>query len=461
MTAIMLLLTCCTQVNDNLGMGIVPPNQQVTVKFAQLKNGINTYTTITDSIVTSGMSWVYAGSTTDKKFGRTDISAIAQFFPLYRSDTVDYGAARGQVADSMWILSNFKYVAGDTLVTNKFDVYRVDERLYGDSTYYSGLNYKDYVESLPMFSCEFTGNATGANYDTLRLKVNDKTLAEAFMNELLSLDTLYYTDSTKFVDKFKGLCITPTPTSTTNNTIYKFGLGYSNSDSYFTMLVFYGHDYLTETPDEVEDIIVRSYVVSNNTTYTIGAAMSCFDHDYTGTPIEGQYVYDYEKDWGATRSTTYVQGFLGVTGSLELTDDFVTELKALVPEGGNVFINQALLRVALADISDATLDAAPERFGTYFDYAKLSAIPDYNYYYEKNNSLKLNYDGYLNRSHGYYNMDIAVYLQKLLDGDYTAPYRLTLGMAAYDYLTEGQVALLGTGSATPVTIDLTYTIIGK
>ena len=89
-------------------------------------------------------------------------------------------------------------------------------------------------------------------------------------------------------------------------------------------------------------------------------------------------------------------------------------------------------------------------------------MADYGYLYEQTYDTELAYGGYLNRTFGYYSMDLALYLQELLhDENGEVPRRITLGMDAYAYLEDAMVALDLSGSELPVKFDITYTIIGK
>jgi len=464
MSALAVSITGCTKVDDNLGVNIIPSGQQMSVAFASLQNGINTYITLSDSIKTSGLDYAYFGRMKEDGFGITTASALVQFTPSSRTDTIVY-TNRTSVPDSLWILASTTWLGGDTLKTETFDVYRLKKRMYQDSTYYSGINYKEYIDSAPMFTCTMTGGGSGTSaYDTLRLKVANAALAAAFMNELWNMDTLYYTNDTLFIDKFNGLCLTPSGTSPEDAAIYGINLTWSSTYGPYSYLMFFGHDYLTGGDASVaEDQIRRAYKISDNTSHTKQAAATSIVHDYSTTSFASQININPQKsnNLGSPVSTTYVQGVLGVTTTVEFTDDFVAELKALVPEGKSIFINQAVMYAAVKEPSYADFDVAPTRLGTYTNYGAISAVADYNYYYEANSqSVTLSYGGYLNRSHGWYSMDIAIYMQQLLNGK-ESTRRLTLGMSAYDYFTLGRVALLGTGSATPVKLSLTYTVIGK
>ena len=113
--------------------------------------------------------------------------------------------------------------------------------------------------------------------------------------------------------------------------------------------------------------------------------------------------------------------------------------------------------VELADKDYLLYDYAPARLGSYLKYSTIDPVADYNYYYEANYDTTLNYGGEFNRTHGYYTMDLSVYMQQLLQGTEGVSPRVTLGMTAYEYMDPGVVKLAGTGS---VRVEVTYTLLG-
>ena len=55
-------------------------------------------------------------------------------------------------------------------------------------------------------------------------------------------------------------------------------------------------------------------------------------------------------------------------------------------------------------------------------------------------------------------MDLAIYMQQLIQGTEDITPRVTLGMTAYEYMDPGVVKLAGTGS---VKVVVTYTLLGQ
>ena len=227
----------------------------------------------------------------------------------------------------------------------------------------------------------------------------------------------------------------------------------------------YGHEYPDSGDEElVEYDVMRAFYISNNEDYSKQRAVTAVEHDYSAMVGGASINYDVPADEPLANpvSEGYVQGFLGVTTTLEFSEEFVTSLRALCPEGRSIFINQATMYVDLADDDYTYYDYAPARVGTYTNYQMITAVPDYNYYYEANYETELLYGGYLNRTFGRYEMDLSLYLQELLqDESGEVSRRITLGMTAYEYMQYGMVKLSLTGSSHPVKFDITYTLIGE
>lgn len=463
-SALVLLVSSCTEVNDELGVNIIPPGQQFDVQFGTVGEGINTYLTLTDSVATSSLDYAYFGAMTNPHYGgKTKASALVQFSYSMRTDTVEY-ADRDAQPDSLVLLLGMKRAGGDTLKRQTFDVYRIRKALELDSTYYAGIDYKSIIDARPMFTCEFGGRPRGAmQFDTLSLKVADAALAEEFMQELWSDTTLYGTDSL-FVKKFGGLCLTPSGTSPEDAAIYGLNLQWDEDEGPASYLLLYGHSYPKgDDPSLVEDDIMRAFSISNNAYFTDLKAVSAFEHDYSATLYGGSINFNTPSGDPLENPVTegYVEGLMGVTTTLEFDDDFVAQLRALRPEGSDIFINQATLTIPLAEEDYTFFDYAPARLGTYANYAKLQAVADYNYYYEENYDMELVYGGHLNRTFGCYTMDLSLYLQQLLmDESNEVTRRITLGMSAYDYLDEA-VVKLALGGSEPLQFSITYTVIGK
>lgn len=464
LSALMLFLLSCTEVDDNLGVNIVPPGQTFDVEFATLEEGIESYLTYTDSLNTGNLDYAYFGKMTDQRYGsKVKASALVQFDYAIHSDTIVY-EDRESMPDSMAIVLGMKTVGGDTLKEQTFDIYRVRKLLEKDAKYYNGTDVNEFIDAEPLFTCTFRGKPNGAkSFDTLSLKPTDA--GRLFMQELWDIDTLKYSDDTLFMQQFNGLCITPSGVSPDDAAVYGMNLQWDSSEGPMSYLVLYGHDYPAgDDPSLVEDEIIRAFSITNSTTYSQQRAVTAVEYDFSA--MEGGSAVNYdvtaEKPLENPVEEGYVQGFMGVTTTLEFGEEFVSSLRALRPEGRAIFINKATLYVEVADKEYELYDIAPERLGTYTNYPKLVGVPDYAYLYEQTYETELVYGGYLNRTFGYYSMDLALYMQELLsDENDEVSRRVTLGMGAYDLLEDAIVRLDMKSAEQPVRVEITYTIVGK
>lgn len=469
-SALVLFFSACTEVDDQLGVNIVAPSdERMEVRFATFDSGITTYQTYTDSIVCSSFDYAYMGKLRNEGLGVTTAAALVQFGGGSRSDTVKY-EDRTSVPDSMLIICDLKYLGGDTLVEQTFNVYPLAERLMSDSTYYNNYDYRAALKNWgqtgsaqvePMFTFTYSGKPnSGDYYDTLRLKKGYR--AEEFMRALMATDEELCENDSLFVNAFNGFCIVPAETSA-EAAIYGLNLQYDSTYGPESFLVLYGHDYLTaDSQQGVVDNIVRAYPITNSSYFGDLKAMSRFDHSYDEASGVEQSVNENVAADEPLRNPcaeSWVQGTLGVTTTLEFGKEFLDELRALQVDGKKVFINQAMLYVELADKDYLLYDYAPTRLGSYLNYAAVEPVADYNYYYESSYDMTLNYGGMFDRTHGRYTMDLSIYMQQLLqEAEGVAP-RVTLGMTAYEYINDAAVKLAGSSSDAPIKMDITYTLL--
>ncbi len=467
-SALILFCSACTEVNDQLGVDFVPPGEKMEVRIDTLQRGISNYLSYTDSIRCNGFDYAYFGKLRSEGLGTTTAAALVQFGGGSRSDTTLY-EERTKVADSILFVCDLKVLGGDTLKEQTFNVYPLRKRLRADSTYYNSFDYMAAVknwgeeggEVKPMFTFKYSGKPNSADYyDTLRLEKGYR--AEEFMQALLNTSEELCENDTLFVNSFNGLCIVPAEVSDKDAAIYGLNLQYDSTYGPESFMVLYAHDYLTADADKsVIDKIVRAYPVTNSSYYSELTAMTAFEQEYDAAlGIESKLNVDTPDDEPLKNpmTETWVQGVMGITTTLEFEEQFIKDLQALKPEGKNIFINQARVYVELADKDYLLYDYAPTRLGSYLKYSTITPVADYNYYYEVNYDTTLNYGGEFNRTHGYYTMDLSIYMQQLLQQAEGVAPRVTLGMTAYEYLDPAVVKLAGSGS---VKVVVTYTLLGE
>ncbi len=455
--ALFAVLTCCTKVDDHLGLDFIPPYQSMQVCLDTISVGINTYLTKSDSIASSNSGVSYLGGLNHKKFGRTIVGSLNQYLPTYRTDTVETGGIN-EVPDSMWLVGTFHYIAGDTNRKQTFNVYEVIGELSNDSTYYTSFDVDGYIDPTPIFTFDMQGKPAGTTYDTLVFKVADQVKARDFMDRLAGMERPYYLSDSLWLTKLRGLYFRPADNTPKNAAVYSMGLGLDDNDSYIAL---FSHNYDPNHPSIPQDTIMRYYTFYDDVDYARSVSLTNIEHDYTGT--EFAPIADYLDDLGAPSSKVAVQGFAGMTTTLEFDDSFYDALSALIPEGYNVMINKAELVLPTTEITPDAYNHAPERVGAYTHYASRSGIVDYNWYYENEYGVNLSYGGYLNRSHGRYEADLSSYVQRMFTQaeDDQTKRRITFGMPAYHVFRGGEVELSGTGGERPIKMAITYTLYKK
>jgi hypothetical protein len=126
----------------------------------------------------------------------------------------------------------------------------------------------------------------------------------------------------------------------------------------------------------------------------------------------------------------------------------------------------------LKDDATATLDGSMKRVGSYLNPNTLAYTPDYLYAYEYSaqqqtggEDYMLPYNGYLDRSRGFYKMDITSYIQQLAKevkaGEKPAiSQTVYLAPDALSFYKMGESAVQdGDDEGKQIEIKITYTLI--
>ena len=293
----------------------------------------------------------------------------------------------------------------------------------------------------------------------------------------MTADTAWYGNDTVWYEKFPGLYIVSGATSSDKPAIFSTSLS-------ATGLTVYGRSHDSTDLTLIKDTVTATYLFYTEN-YVVNSTISAnkIEHDYTGSLVASAGVND-TLPTSATQQTMYVEGMGGVAGYLRLNDQLVQSLGTLqnkVVGGGysSVAINQALVYINMegntAPPAQITpfLNTAVERLGMYYNIKNVRSIPDYDYYTEyyiqqnSSSDYMLPYNGYLNRSNGYYSMDITSYMQRMwkdyqsVGGDVSrvSNREIFLSPSAYELYSFGQVSLQGYGSSDPIKIVLVYTLV--
>ncbi len=493
------MLGACTEVDDRLGAGLIPGNQRMEIEVVSTENSVNTYLFREDDTPSSRTGRAYFGRTVDPEgvFGAQTSSVLLQFMPYTLPYDNVKGYGKDPIVDSAVILFTLSDTRGDTTLVQRFDVWEVDdsreaEQLHRDSTYNVSFPIERY-KGQKLFEFTHTGKRN------VSARLFPTAAGKEYLDRIVNLEWKNYMDDSLFHSNVRGIYITPAEDSPASAALYGADLSSSG-----IQLFARNHDSLDTSAiyDTISSVFTFSdanisYTVSKEdsadgretarTWANLSVNMAAFD--YTGSALgvlEAQTNgFTDTLPTSTPLSTVYVQTLGGVGTYMRFSDeliDYIRNLRSHVDETGatgrDIAINQAMMKIWLEDPSTAELDASIQRIGSYLDIKTLNPIPDYYYQYEKyqneqframNSSevYRLPYGGYLNRSGGYYELDITSYIQQLAKMKEDDPEYMyiqpvfSLAPDAYGIAGSGQTVLKGSGSDRPVSVRITYTIIGR
>ena len=438
---------CEVQVDNTLGANLVPDNQQMKAGYTMLE-GINPRRYVetrlypTDSIAAANISYGFMGSSKHEKLGRRTASFLTQMTNYYMVDSGYFGYR--PIFDSALLQLSIEAYGGDTTSVQEFAIYEILSNDYitsnEDTTFY--LNFdpteKEMLSEEPLFTFTLGGDKGPAS-TSVTLKPTEAGLH--YIDRLFLLEgkykgdySIYSRDSVKqWLEEFKGLYITPTKEADGEGAIYATTLDAS-------ALSIYGRNRRQEDPSLIQDTIGMVYYFYDSY-YMLNknVSVNTVKHDYS----EGSLGLDItavneQAATRAERSEIIVEAMGGVMTELTFTQEFFDafdkilsdEYAASKQQYSTLAFSQAMIYFYVPSstydhlsIGPAMgeqflslideMDAAQQRLGLYTNYKKLSAVSDYAYEYESSNSTTLDYDGYINRSHGRYAMNITGHMQKL------------------------------------------------
>lgn len=449
--SLFLSLFSCTPVDDTVGSGFIPDAQMMRTKLDTI-TGINAFLAHHDSFPMSNLVYGYIGATKDAMFGVTRAGTAFQYLWLtgFPDSEIHFGTR--PVVDSMVVYLNLASFSGDTSVLQTFNLYELTERIYKDTTYFADRDMSNSFDpGRPLATFTHKGGApislslTGPN-------------AEDLMRRLVDTTGGAYRSDSVFLNTFRGFYITPATGSPDDASIVTIDLTYS----YFMLHVRNFTDY---TASEVSDTLSIEYTFENVSSDS-GSPLGGFgliEHDYAETNIRR---LNDTLQTSTPVELGYIQGLGGVVTYLRFTTDFVRELKSkIVAPYTNMVVNRAELQVQVNDPTTVVLNKAFTRLGSYSTYMPLFiGIADYRFYLEtyEYGSYTLPYGGYLNRSTNMYQMNIASFVQSMVNSSEIRPYTYTLGPSSDELYDFSQVQIrTGTGAANPhrMQVALTYTLV--
>lgn len=454
-------LTGCTTTADyTLGEELAPGHQQLNMRHRLYSNGmlketkdnemINTPCKVfemrlyrTDSVNAASLDQLYLGLQKHDYYGVRKMGFASQMlFMSGVDDSIGFGYR--PVYDSMMFLFEVDTFAGDTTKPIKYNVYALSDDLVNeeseDSIFIITYNPRTAghlaADAEPIYTFEFPNAAKGVytNSTQLRMQETPKTMEflkklicwELDENGLANKNTEFYQSDSAFVHNFPGLYIeaeAETPDGDGSAFAFK---------PTSTGISFYGR---TRNPGADVDIMcdtlnMNYYFRDNNVIDYGNVSAQSVTFDYSGSEFASTPMYETEENRPEV-GIGYVDGCGGMVTELTFTEEFLFSLYELVcdQEGNQDYssaaMNQAALRIYLEDaVYDYTaldpiswaekLNQSIPRLGLYINYKNRTPIPDYLYSVEDSGGT-LAYNGYLNRSHAYYEMDITSYVQELVN----------------------------------------------
>lgn len=442
----LVFFTSCTSVDNMLGMDLLPGDQETEFHQALL-DGVGMHMAYPDSIPMNRLNMIYLGGYDTEGYGRIESNAILQFVLGSFSDADNLYGYKPTV-DSVYLDLMLNNIYGDTTQSQKFYIYPIKEKLYSDSVYFQGFDPEAVADmTAPLFSFVMKGEREGVAQKNLTIE----PAGRSFLKELVDLDYLEeYKLDTVFRDKFKGFYFAaskdPAEYPVTGGALYEIKpLSVMSNFQFidYCSLTVFVHNH-KEEPDEddehfddyegellaINDTVYVTYTFDDSNLKYPNTSISCVTHDYSSYPAAPSNLINtdlfidpkkFDEENPVEQDVIYIQGLAGVAGYLDLGGEFMTQLERLsYNEKGEkciMKVNLAKLYIWLEDDTYTKMISAPARLGMFYDYLGYNPreIPDYSYISEILYSSTLAYGGRLNRSKGYYNMDISYYISDLVN----------------------------------------------
>ncbi len=505
----------CTTADDMLGADFIPDDQRLQMRRAIFDKTTSDERRLmvtkmfrTDSIVASNLKYGYMGAQSHPEFGKRNVGFVSQYLVVGLTDSTGFGYR--PIFDSAQILLTISEFGGDTLQPQRYNVYEVTEDFVAankdadgevDSTFYLNYDITPYINPEPVFTFTFPdGVKTGPATTAVTMQTTEA--GEALVRRLMLIDGEYkdndmsvYKDDEKWVKYFKGLYICPDGDAAGEGSIYSVDLETSG----FTI---YGRNRHESDPELIKDTTQAVYYFLDDAAEWGNVSVNTIERDYNGTSLSDDTMLesdDLEQDNRPEVTMGYVEGMGGPVMEIDFTSDFfktIDDLRVEVDgqsgesvEYSRIAFNQVRMLVYVKGSSydwdeiipdDITplLDESFARLGLYTDYKSLTPVPDYNYVYEANYSLELNYGGYLSRSLGCYELDVTAYMQSLwskycdlpkserVSGNLSGLKERKIYLAPEAYGLYGFDRAIVQGAQTeseelvaPIKLELTYTLI--
>lgn len=460
-------LTGCVKVDDTLGSGFIPGDQEMVIGVATLEQTKEIFETRlyqTDSVVMSNLVDAYLGSSQNDTMGLRSAGLIAQYMALEDSDDpIDSGYfGYRPIFDSIQIVMSIIGYGRDTITPQTFHVYEVTSNDYlkdsKDSIFYIGFDPKPFLDmSEPLFSFVFPNGGESGSWNprvtmvptqkgkdyVKRLMISNGDKGEAgYINKDVSYSV--YDDTEEWLKAFKGLYIMPekpdwTPKQSVGSVFTALMID-PEADIPPIGFMIYCRNRVESDPTLIKDTLAVAYYPYDFRTGDYLHTINTIDHyGYEDAEFDIANAIETNEDRPISKDI-YVDGMGGVVTEITITENFFKELEAIIAaknseiEAGEsglegnyrtLAFNKAELKIyfsagdydwnkIVASAITPLMNGSLSRLGLYTNYKKRTGIIDYTYMEENRNpDFKLPYGGYINRTQGCYQLNINGYIQGL------------------------------------------------
>jgi hypothetical protein len=419
---------------SSIGVEVLPAGDLITTRNT-IQENIQSFTHSEDSIPTDEASSSLLGSFTDSLFGNTTIGFASQF-RLYGFP--DFGT--NPKADSVKLYLYYRIIYGDTITTQRFNVYELESSLDIDASYTQDVDLKAISYSNLIGGIDYKPKIKqdSATRDTFLQLISipiDISLGEKLMNA----DSLHMINNDVFLQYFKGLYIEAEKQSSQGGAILSLDALSQGSFDGSALVLFYSND--SSRRETKKDTLYLPYLIS-----PFSARVNQIKHDYANTPFYHNLNSETVQD-----SLIYLQATGGLKSRI-LIDGLTSWQDSILIRGNDTIpygINKAELIFQIDTIASQVHKFLPpnQMLFTVVDETGKEFLPkDYVF-------SPTFYGGGL-RSDYTYHFNITQQLQEIIDGK-TSNYGFFLTPAQKNN-EANRVVLKGSTSKTGIKLIITY-----
>lgn len=377
--AVFSLFSSCKKDWNELGSQLIANDSIITLSFDSLKIKASIHRE--DSLSSLNTNTSFVGSIYDENFGASSASIYTEF--RLPSSNVTFGEF--PVADSLVLSLDLNDYYGDTLSTIQLEVVEMLEQIttsetdsLGEENSITIYTHQDFErDNQILSSLTFNPNPESNSIVTLAL---DNSFAQSF----LDADSLNFVDNDAFQNFFNGLYISCQQVSS-DGALLEFDLLSENSN-----MTLYYHN-------SESDSLSYTFQINSN-----ADRMTRWNHDYSSTEINTLFGVD-------SITTAYVQGGAGLRTYIELPS--LNSLK-----DSNYVVHKAELSLPYISTVSDSLFPIPSKLGL----AAINSEGNLELLTEDQNEQGSTYfDGNVNVLDNMYQFNIARYVHKVIEEDYT------------------------------------------